>query len=233
MSIEEHRITTQLIEKLEEVFLDDSNREWTTKIGTLASPTVRQALMTFLRSNRDVFAWTHEDMPGIDPSIIVHRLNVSPSFPPIRQRKRVFAPERDQAIVEEVRKLQEASFIKEVYYPDWLANLVMVKKASGKRRMCVDFTDLNKACPKDSNPFSRVDVLVDSIARHQLLSFMDAFLGYNQIRMHEDDQEKTSFVTSQGLFCYRVMPFGLKNAGATYQRHHKLEGMYRCTWTIC
>ena len=83
MSIEEHRITTQLIEKLEEVFLDDSNREWTTKIGTLASPTVRQALMTFLRSNRDVFAWTHEDMPGIDPSIIVHRLNVSPSFPPI------------------------------------------------------------------------------------------------------------------------------------------------------
>ena len=218
MSIEEHRITTQLIEKLEEVFLDDSNREWTTKIGTLASPAVRQALTTFLRSNRDVFAWTYEDMPGIDPSIIVHRLNVLPSFPPIRQRKRVFAPERDQAIVEEVRKLQEASFIKEVYYPDWLANLVMVKKASGKRRMCVDFTDLNKACPKDSNPFSRVDVLVDSIARHQLLSFMDAFLGYNQIRMHEDDQEKTSFVTSQGLFCYKVMLFGLKNAGVTYQR---------------
>ena len=218
MSIEEHRITTQLIEKLEEVFLDDSNREWTTKIGTLASPAVRQALMTFLRSNRDVFAWTYEDMPGIDPSIIVHRLNVSPSFPPIRQRKRVFASERDQAIVEEVCKLQEASFIKEVYYPDWLANLVMVKKASGKWRMCVDFTDLNKACPKDSYPFSRVDVLVDSIARHQLLSFMDAFSGDNQIRMHEDDQEKTSFVTSQGLFCYKVMLFGLKNVGVTYQR---------------
>ena len=84
--------------------------------------------------------------------------------------------------------------------------------------MCVDFTDLNKACPKDSYPLPRVDVLVDSTARHQLLSFMDAFSGYNQIRMHEDDQEKTSFVTSQGLFCYRVMPFGLKNAGATYQR---------------
>ena len=120
--------------------------------------------------------------------------------------------------MEEVRKLQEASFIKEVYYHDWLANLVMVKKASGKWRMCVDFTDLNKACPKDSYPFSRVDVLVDSTARHQLLSFMDAFSGYNQIRMHEDDQEKTSFVTSQGLFCYRVMPFSLKIASATYQR---------------
>ena len=82
----------------------------------------------------------------------------------------------------------------------------------------MDFTDLNKACPKDSYPLPRVDVLVDSTARHQLLSFMDAFSGYNQIRMHEDDQEKTSFVTSQGLFCYRVMPFELKNAGTTYQR---------------
>ena len=94
----------------------------------------------------------------------------------------------------------------------------MVKKASEKWRMCVDFTELNKACPKDSYPLPRIDVLVDSTARYQLLSFMDAFSGYNQIRMHKVDQEKTSFVTSQGLFCYKVMPFGLKNAGATYQR---------------
>ena len=190
MNIEEHQTATELVEKLEEVFLDDSNHERTTKIGTLASPAIRQELTAFLRSNRDVFSWTHEDMPGIDPSVIVHRLNVSPSFPPIRQKKRVFASEQDQAIAEEVRKLQETSFIREVYYPDWLANLVMVKKASGKWRMCVDFTDLNKACPKDSYPLPRVDVLVDSTARHQLLSFMDAFSGYNQIRMHEDDQEK-------------------------------------------
>ena len=130
----------------------------------------------------------------------------------------MFAPERDQAIAEEVHKLQEASFIRKVYYPDWLANVVMVKKASRKWRMCVDFTDLNKACPKDSYPLPRVNVLVDSTTRHQLLSFMDTFSGYNQIRMHENDQEETSFVTNQGLFCYKVMPFGLKNAGATYQR---------------
>ena len=94
----------------------------------------------------------------------------------------------------------------------------MVKKANGKWRMCVDFTNLNKACPKDSYPLPRIDQLVDSIAGHQLLSFMDAFSGYNQIRMDEADQEKTSFITSQGLFCYKVMPFGLKNAKATYQR---------------
>ena len=111
MSIEEHRTTTEPIEKLEEVFLGDSNHERTTRIGTLASPAVCQELMAFLKSNRDVFAWTHKYMPGINPSVIVYRLNVSPSFPPIRQKMRVFAPERDQAIAEKVRKLQEASFI--------------------------------------------------------------------------------------------------------------------------
>ena len=94
----------------------------------------------------------------------------------------------------------------------------MAKKNNGKWRMCVDFTDLNRACLKDSYPFPRIDTLVDSTARHELLSFMDAFSGYNQIKMKEEDQEKTSFVTSQGLFCYKVMSFGLKNAEATYQR---------------
>ena len=94
----------------------------------------------------------------------------------------------------------------------------MVKKANGKWRMCVDFMDLNKACPKNNYPLLQIDTLVDSTARHQLLSFMDAFSSYNHIKMEETDQEKTSFVTSQGLFCYKVMPFRLKNAGATYQR---------------
>ena len=90
----------------------------------------------------------------------------------------------------------EVDFIQEVYYPDWLANVIMVKKANGKWRMCVDFMDLNKTCPKDSYLLPRIDTLVDLTARHQLLSFMDAFLGYNQIKMEEADQEKTSFVTS-------------------------------------
>ena len=166
MNIEEHRTVTEPVERLEEILLDDSKPDRTTRIGTLTNPTVRQALITFLKHNWDVFAWSHEDMPGIDPSIMVHRLNMSPSFPPIRQKKWVFTPEQDQAIVEEVYKLQEANFIKEVYYLDWLVNVVMVKKANGKRRMCVDFTDLNKACPKDSYPLLRVDLLVDSMAQH-------------------------------------------------------------------
>ena len=157
-------------------------------------------------------------MPGISPKVIQHKLNVNPERKPVQQRRRVFAPKRDQAVIEEVTKLLTTGFIREVYYPDWLANIVLVKKANGKWRLCVDFTDLNKACPKDSFPLPRIDQLVDSIAGHKLLTFMDAFSGYNQIRMAEEDQEKTAFITSQGLYCYKVMPFGQKNAEATYQR---------------
>ena len=123
---------TEPVEKLEEIPLDSFDPGRTTKIGTLANPAIHQELITFLRGSRDVFAWSHEDMPGIDPSVMVHRLNVSPAFLPVRQKKRVFTPERDRAIVEEVQKLQEASFIREVYYPDWLVNVVMVKKVSRK-----------------------------------------------------------------------------------------------------
>ena len=134
------------------------------------------------------------------------------------RKKWVFVQEQDKAIAEEVRKLQEADFIREVYYPDWLANVVMVKKANGKWRICVDIMDLNRACSKDSYPLPRIDFLVDLIAGHQLLSFMDAFFGYNQIKLDKANQEKTSFVTSHGFFCYNVMPLRLKNTGATYQR---------------
>ena len=93
-----------------------------------------------------------------------------------------------------------------------------MKKANEKWRMYVDFMDLKKAFPKDSFPLPRIDQLVDSTIGHKLLTFMDAFSGYNQIKMYEEDQEKTAFIMSQGLYCYKVMPFGLKNAGATYQR---------------
>ena len=103
----------------------------------------------------------------------------------------------DKAIAEEVQKLLEADFIQEVYYPYWLANVIMVKKANGKWRMCVDFIDLNKACPKNNYPLPQIDTLVDSTARHQLLSFMDAFSSYNHIKMEEANQEKTSFVTAR------------------------------------
>ena len=118
MCIGEQRTIAEPVEELKEVMLDESRPGRTTRMGTLARPTVRQDLANFLRMNQDIFAWSHEDMPGIDPSVIVHRLNVNPDFSPVRQKKRVFVSERDKAVAEEVRKLLEAGFIREVYYPD-------------------------------------------------------------------------------------------------------------------
>ena len=94
----------------------------------------------------------------------------------------------------------------------------MVKKKTGKWRVCVDFTDLNRACPKDPFPMLRIDQLVDVTVGHPRMSFLDAFQGYHQIPLATDDQEKTAFVTPMGNYHYKVMPFGLKNAGLTYQR---------------
>lgn len=119
---------------------------------------------------------------------------------------------------EKVDRLLKTGLIREVKYPDWLANPVVMKKKNGKWRVCIDFTDLNKAFPKDSFPLPHIERLVEATVGHQLLSFMDAFSGYNQILMRPDDQEKMAFITDRGTYCYKVMPFGLKNASATYQR---------------
>ncbi|KAJ9542421.1 hypothetical protein OSB04_028927 [Centaurea solstitialis] len=157
-------------------------------------------------------------MVGIDPSIISHKLNVDPTIKPIKQKRRKFAPERNKVINDEVDNLLKTGKIREVKYPEWLANVVVVQKKNGKWRVCIDFTDLNKACPKDPFPLPHIDAMVDATAGHDLLTFMDAYSGYNQILMHTDDQEKTAFMTDKGIYCYKVMPFGLKNAGSTYQR---------------
>ena len=126
-----------------------------------------------------MFAWSLEDMPGSPLNVIQHRLNVDPKMKLVQQRRRVFAPERNKAVMDEVNKLLTANFIKEVYYLEWLANVVMVKKANGKWRMCVDFTNLNNACPKDSFPLPRINQLMDSTAGHKLITFMDTFSRYN------------------------------------------------------
>ena len=205
------------LEELEPVQLDD-DPEHLTYIGTKLTGDLKTLLTQFLRQNREFFAWKQANMGGIDPAVITHKLNISPSFKPVKQKRRSFAPERQKAINEEVGKLLQAGAIREVEYPEWLSNVVLIKKANGKWRLCIDFTDINKACPKDNFPLPRIDLIVDATAGYELLSFMDAFSGYNQISMDPDDQEKTSFVTGQETYCYRVMPFGLKNAGATNQR---------------
>jgi hypothetical protein len=118
----------------------------------------------------------------------------------------------------EVQKQIDAGFLMTAEYPKWIANIVPVPKKDGKVRICVDYRDLNKASPKDNFPLPHIDVLVDSTAQSKVFSFMDGFSGYNQIQMSPEDREKMSFITPWGKFCYKVMPFGLINAGATYQR---------------
>ena len=139
--------------------------------------------MHFLKHNIEVFAWKQEDMGGINPAIITHKLNISPSFKPVKQKRRSFTPEKQKAINEEVNKLLQAKAIREVEYPDWSANVVLVKKANNKWRLCIEFTDVNQAYPQDSFPLPRIDLIVDVTTGHKLLRFMDAFSGYNQIRI--------------------------------------------------
>lgn len=122
------------------------------------------------------------------------------------------------AIQEEVEKLLAADFIEPCDYPKWMENVVTVKRPSGSWKMCVEFTNLNRECPEYFYPLPRIDRLVDSTSGHALLSFLDAFSGYHQVSFHNSERKKAALITDTGVFCYKAMPFGLKNAGATYQR---------------
>jgi hypothetical protein len=157
-------------------------------------------------------------MPGIPREVVEHSLDILPHSRAVQQLLRCFNEERRLAIEVELRKLLEAGFIKEVFQPTWLADPVLVKKKNGKWRMCVDYTNLNKACPKVPFALPRIDQIVDSTAGCELLCFLDAYSEYHQIKMKESDQLATSFITPFGMFCYLTMPFGLRNAGTTYQR---------------
>ncbi|GJU03385.1 reverse transcriptase domain-containing protein [Tanacetum coccineum] len=166
----------------------------------------------------DVFAWKLADMTGVPRNIVEHRLNIRKGCPPVRQKKRGQAPERNKAIQEEVEKLVDARIMKEVHYHSWLSNPVMVKKHDRTWRMCVDFKDLNNACPKDCYPLPEIDWKIESLCGYPFKCFLDVYKEYHQIKMAKEDEEKTTFITSQRIFCYSKMSFGLKNAGATYQR---------------
>ncbi|CAJ2674684.1 unnamed protein product [Trifolium pratense] len=188
------------------------------KIGTGLPELARKQLEACLKENADLFAWHASEMPGLDPNVACHQLTIDPTVLPVVQRRRRQSPEKSEAAEKCVKDLLEANFISEARYTTWLSNVVLVKKSNGKWRMCCDYTDLNRACPKDSYPLPSIDRLVDNSSGFKLLSFMDAYSGYNQIPMAVADRTKTAFMTESGNYYYNVMPFGLKNAGATYQR---------------
>ncbi|XP_057808481.1 uncharacterized protein LOC131022958 [Salvia miltiorrhiza] len=199
-----------------ELFKDKEG--FTTKIGAHMEPELQRKVIACLRRNADVFAFTTADLKGIDRELAEHRLNVDPTIKPVKQKTRHFGTEKDAAIREQIQALLEAGHIMEVQYPDWVSNAVMVEKKAKTWRMCVDYRDLNAACPKDCYPLPRIDQLVDATSGCELLSMMDAYQGYHQVKMYRNDVIKTAFAVCTGIFAYVSMPFGLKNAGATYQR---------------
>ena len=139
-----------------------------------------------------------------------------PHAGPVKQKLRRLHPQWSLQVKKEIKKQLSVSFLSVVEYPEWLANVLSVPKKDVKVRVCVKFRDLNKASPKDDFPLPHIDMLVDSTTGHPMLSFMDGFSGYNKILMAPEDMEQTYFITEWGTYCYRVMPFRLKNAGATY-----------------
>jgi hypothetical protein len=164
-------------------------------------------------------------MFGIPREVIEHKLGIDPAFKLIKQKERRYTTEMRETIRLEVNKLLEAGFIRQVNYPNRLVNPVLVEKPDKSCRMCIDYTSLNKACPKDEYPLPRICQIVDSMASCELLSFLDAYSGYHQISLAIDD-EKTSFITPFGIFCYTKMAFGLKNG----ELH--IKNVYTQSWKV-
>jgi hypothetical protein len=131
-------------------------------------------------------------------------MGINPSVRPRKQRLRKMSDEKIEAAKAEVHRLLEAKFIESITYPTWLANVVMVQKKNGKWLMCIDFTSLNKACPKDNFPLPRIYKIVDSAAGCEVMSLLDCFSGYHQIHMKEEDKASTSFITLFGMYCFSV-----------------------------
>jgi hypothetical protein len=152
-------------------------------------------------------------MLGIPSEVIEHKLGIDPPFKPIKQKERRYTPERCETIQLEVNKLFEAWFIRPVDYPSWLANSVLVEKFDGSWHMCIDYISLNKAYLKDEYPLPRICQIVDSMTSCELMSFLDVYLGYHQISLVVDDEQKIAFITPFGIFCYTKMAFDLKNGG--------------------
>jgi hypothetical protein len=187
-------------------------------LGSQLSDEQEKTLLRFLFNNKDVFAWSANDLCGVNGDVIQHSLNVDPAFRPKKQRLWKMSDDKVEGARNEVKRLMSAGVIREVTYPEWLVNTLMVKKANGKWRMCIDFTYVNKACPKDEFPLPRINSPVDAAATSELMSLLDCYSGYHQIWMKEDDEPKTSFMTHNGTYCYLRMLKGLKNAGGSFSR---------------
>jgi hypothetical protein len=209
------------VDKLEEIDIGDGDKPRPTFINANLDSSFREGLIKLLKEYKDCFTWDYSEMPGLDRSIVEHRLPIKPGFRPYKQPPRkIYKDEVLADAKKEVERLIDANFIRPCRYVKWISNIVPVYKKYGKMRVCIDFRDLNRATPMDGYPMTVADLLVDAAAVHKVISFMDGNAGYNQICMAIEDISKTAFRCPGhiGLFEWIVMTFGLKNAGATYQR---------------
>ena len=165
-----------------------------------------------------MFPWQPSDISDVSREVIEHHLDVCPHAHPVKHKVRKQALERQQFIAEEIKKLEAVGLVRGVMHPTWLANPMVVCKANGKWRLCIDFTDLNKAFTKDPFPLSRIDQIIDSTSGCDLLSFLDAYFVYHQIFMAKEDEGKTAFIIPCGMYCFVCMPFGLKSTGSMLAR---------------
>jgi hypothetical protein len=198
--------------------LDSATPKQTVVISEDLTSRDEEKLISCLSRNKDAFAWSALDLVRVSGTNIEHGLGIDPSVRPKKQRLRKMSDEKTEAAKAEVHRLLEANFIEPFAYPTWLANVVMVQKKSGKWRMCIDFTSLNKACPKDNFPLPRIDKIVDSAAGCEVMSLLDCFSGYHQIYMKEEDKASTSFITPFSTYCFIRIPKGLKNPESTFSR---------------
>ena len=210
--------TVHTISEEKTLCINNQHTDQTIKVGAHLPGHLKEGLAKVLKRYVDVFAWEPKDMTGVPRGIGEHRLNVNPSFTPVQQKKRPMARERNDVVNKEVKDLVAAGVLRPTQFPKWVANPVLVKKEGGALRMCVDFKDLNRACPKDSYPLPEIEQKVEALGDYKWKSFLDAYKGYHQIQMAKEDEDFTAFHTEKGTFCYTKMPFGLRNAGATYQR---------------
>ena len=187
------------MEDLVAISLNDGNDDDVVQIGSNRRDEVGKQLVAFIQRNVDVFAWIPMDMPEIDAEVMKHHLAIDPKCQSVKEKMCGYAPKRQKAIMKEDDKLLKAGFIREVSYPNQISNVLLVRNANDKWKMCIDFKILNKTCPKDSYPRPNIDQLVDATSGHELLTFMVAFSSYNQIRMAPEDKKKISFITEHGL----------------------------------
>jgi hypothetical protein len=188
------------------------------KLSSSLSKEQRVEYVKILKEFVDVFSWKYEDLQTYDTNIIEHKIPLKEETKPFRQKLRQINPMLLPIMEKEVKKLLDAKIIIPLRYSEWVANLVPVRKKNGEIRLCVDFRNLNRSSKKDNYPLPKMEHILQRVTGSSRMSMIDGFSGYNQIFVLPEDREKTTFTTPWGTFMYAKIPFGLMNAGATFQR---------------